>query len=323
MERISTQPTFTDLTLDGLGSPRAAEFFERCNALIPFDELAASVADIFVQDDSQGGRPHWPAVTMLKILFVQKCQSLSDPQTEQMLLDRISFRRFVGLSFDDNTPDQNTIWTFRERLLKAGHGATLFDKTLEILRAKGVILQTGTLIDATIIEAPLGTKRADGRNPAQPAASGTAKNNRAYFGYRAHIATDRRGIVLNYIYDTASVSEHEHFDDLAASEKRMIFADSGCRSKERVDKLRARGVLAGMCHHRVRGQKELTELQQRFNRAVAGIRAFVEHPFASIKKMLPDKTRYRTMSRNALDFGLCAMIQNWRKSMPRLIAQAA
>ena len=320
MERIPTQSTFTDLTLNGLGSPRAAEFFERCNALIPFDELAASVASIFVEDDSRGGRPHWPVVTMLKILFAQKCQGLSDPQTEQMLLDRISFRRFVGLSFDDKTPDQGTIWHFRERLMKAGHGATLFDKTLEMLRAQGVILQTGTLIDATIIEAPLGSKRPDGSSTAQPCASKTGKGRRAYFGYRGHIATDRRGIVLDFRYDTASVSEHTHFDDLAANENRMVFADSGCRSKDRVAQLRARGVLAGLCHRRVKGQKELTPFQRKFNRMISGIRAAVEHPFAAIKQMLPRRTRYRTLARNVLDFGLCAMIQNWSRSMPRLMA---
>lgn len=320
MERIPAEPTFTDLAMAGLGSSRAAEFFDRCQRLIPFDTLAASVANIFVADDSKGGAPHWPVAMMLKILFVQKCYGLSDPMTEEVLKDRISFRRFVGLSFDDKTPDHGTIWLFRERLAVAGHGSTLFDKTLEHLREKGVVLNTGTLIDATIIEAPRGTRRSDGTSTAQPTASSTAKGNRAYFGYRAHIATDRRGIVTNYIYDTAAVSEHAHWDDLAADEKRMVFADSGCRSQERVSKLRQRGVLAGMCHKRVRGQAELTALQKRFNRAVAGIRAFVEHPFAAIKKMLPPKARYRTLQRNALDFCFCAMAQNWRKSMPRLLS---
>lgn len=320
MERINIQPTFTDLTLAGLGSRRAAEFFERCQGLIPFDTLAASVANVFVEDQPKGGAPHWPVAMMLKIMFVQKCYGLSDPQAEEALLDRISFRRFVGLSFDDKTPDQGTLWLFRERLEKAGHGSTLFEKTLELLRAQGVVLETGTLIDATLIEAPLGGKREDGSSTAQPCATHTAKGNRAYFGYRAHIATDRRGIVTDYIYDSAKVSEHEHFDRLAENETRRVFADSGCRSKQRVAKLRGRGVLAGMCHRRVKGQKELTPLQRRFNRAVAGIRAFVEHAFAAIKKMLPRRARYRTLRRNALDFGLCAMIQNWRKAMPRLNA---
>ena len=100
----------------------------------------------------------------------------------------------------------------------------------------------------------------------------------------------------------------------------MVFADSGCRSQERVAQLRARGVLAGLCHRRVKGQKELTPLQKRFNRAVAGIRAFVEHPFAAVKKMLQRRARYRTLRRNAMDFCLCAVIHNWRQAMPRLSA---
>ena len=315
MDRVIAQLTFTDLTLANLGSTHAAEFFARCNLLIPFDRLAESVADMFVEDRPMGGAPHWPVALMLKILFVQKCYGMSDPQTEQMLLDRISFRRFVGLSFDDKTPDHSTIWRFRQRLENSGHGATLFDETLKILREKGVVMQSGTLIDATIIEAPLGRRREDGSHTADPCASKTAKGGRAYHGYRAHISTDRGGIVTDYIYDSAKVSEHTHFDALAEKETRAVFADSGCRSQERVDKLRARGVLAGLCHRRVKGQKELTPVQKRFNRVVAGIRGFVEHPFASIKRMLPRRARYRGIRRNALDFCLCAVVHNFRRSM--------
>jgi IS5 family transposase len=315
MERTIAQPTFTDLTLADLGSKRAAAFFARCEELIPFTRLAEAVANIFVENRPQGGAPHWPVVLMLKILFVQKCYGMSDPQAEEMLQDRISFRRFVGLSFDDKTPDHATIWLFRERLKHAGHGATLFDKTLEILRERGVLVETGTLIDATLIEAPLGHEREDGSHTADPCASKTAKGNRAYHGYRAHVATERQGIVTNYVYDSAKVSEHTHFDALAENEPRAVFADSGCRSQDRVAKLRARGVVAGICHRRVKGQKELTPLQKRFNRMVAGIRAFVEHPFASIKAMLPRRARYRGIRRNALDFCLCAVVHNLRRSM--------
>jgi hypothetical protein len=98
MQRINAQPTFTDLTVADLGGPRATTFFARCLAEIPFDQLAGSVADIFVDDNPAGGAPHWPVVVMLKIVFLQKCFGLGDPMTEEMLQDRISFRRFVGLS---------------------------------------------------------------------------------------------------------------------------------------------------------------------------------------------------------------------------------
>lgn len=332
MQRINAQPSFTDLAVADLGGPKATAFFDRCLAEIPFERLAASVADIFDDFDpaaaaaaaregvaavNPGGAPHWPVVTMLKVLFVQKCFGLSDPMAEEMLQDRISFRRFVGLSFDDKTPDHSTISTFRTRLRERGHGSTLFDLTLEVLRERGLVLNTGTLVDATIIEAPLGGKRADGTSSGDPAASNCVKGGRAYHGFRAHTATDRRGIITDYVFDTARVSEHEHVDHLTRNERKAVFADSGCRSRERVQRLRDRGVLAGFCHRRVRGQKELTPLQRRLNRLIAPIRAFVEHPFAWIKTRLNSRgrCRYRGLARNAFDFALSAVACNFCRSL--------
>ena len=315
MQRQNASATFTDLAVADLGGPRATAFFERCLREIPFDQLAASVADVFGDDDAKGGAPHWPVVTLIKIVFLQKCFGLSDPMAEEMLQDRISFRRFVGLSLDDKTPDHSTLSVFRKRLLAKGHGSTLFDKTLEILRERGLVVNQGTLIDATIIEAPLGGKRADGQSTADPCASKTVKGGRSYHGYRAHVATDRRGLITDFVYDTACVSEHKHFDHLARHEPRLVVADSGCRSRQRVQVLRERGVTAALCHRRVRGQKELTAEQRRLNRLIAPIRGFVEHPFAWIKQRLNNRrTRYRGVRRNALDFALSAVACNFCRS---------
>jgi transposase, IS5 family len=323
MQRVNAQPTFTDLTVADLGGPRARAFFDTCQRQIPFDQLAASVADVFKDDNPAGGRPHWPVVTMLKVLFIQKCFGLSDPMAEEMLKDRISFRRFVGLSFDDATPDHSTISTFRTRLRERGHGSTLFDKTLEVLRGRGLVMNEGTLIDATIIEAPLGGKREDGSSTADPCATKTFKHGRPYNGYRAHVATDANGIITYYVYDTAAESEHTHFDHLARDEKRAVYADSGCRSKDRVERLEQRGVFAGIAHRRVKGQKELTAAQKAFNRMIAGIRAMVEHPFAWIKRMTGGRTRYRGITRNAFDFALAAVAYNFRRSFTIKPAAAA
>ena len=315
MERIPAEPTFTDAFTADLGGPRAKAFFAVCEREIPWAELAASVRDVFVQGDAaKGGAPHWPLVTMLKVMLMQKWFGLSDPMAEEMLKDRISFRQFVGLSFDDKTPDHSTISVFRKRLREHGHGSTLFDKTLAVLRAKGLVMTEGTLIDATIIEAPLGGRRADGSSTADPCASKTYKHGRAYHGYRAHVATDPRSIVKDFVYDTASVSEHLHFDTLAAAEPKAVYADSACRSKDRVAKLQARGVFAGICHRRVRGQKELSAEQKAFNRLVSGVRAMVEHPFAWIKRMTGGRTRYRGLTRNALDFALAVVAYNFKRS---------
>ena len=314
MERVNAQPSFTDLTVADLGGPRAKAFFDTCQREIPFGQLASSVADVFNDDRPAGGRPHWPVVMMLKVVFIQKCFGLSDPMAEEMLQDRISFRRFVGLSFDDATPDHSTISTFRKRLRERGHGSTLFDKALEILRCRGLVMNEGTLIDATIIEAPLGSKRQDGSKTTDPCASKTFKHGRAYNGYRVHIAADTNGIITDFVYDTAAESEHTHFDHLARNETAKVYADSGCRSKERVERLEKRGVFAGLCHRRVKGQKELSAEQKAFNRMVSGVRARVEHPFAWIKRMTGGRTRYRGCVRNALDFALSAVVYNFRRS---------
>jgi IS5 family transposase len=312
MERRNGEPTFTDLTVADLGGPKATAFFERCLKEIPFEQLAESVSDVHPASRAAGGAPHWPVVMMVKILFLQKCFGLSDPMLEEMLQDRISFRRFVGLSLDDKTPDHSTISLFRTRLRDKGHGTTLFDQTLEILRGRGLVLNTGTLVDASILEAPLGGRRADGSSSVDPSASKTFKNGRIYHGYRVHYATDRKGIITDYVYDTASVSEHEHFDHLARDETQAVFADSGCRSAGRIERFKQRGVIARFCHRRVRGQSELRSDQKQENRLIAPIRAFVEHPMAWIKIRLNQRrVRYRGLSRNALDFALSAVAANF------------
>lgn len=312
MERFSRPPTFTDLTLADLGGPKATAFFAKCQAEIPFADLAAAVADVFDDSRVDGGAPHFPVVQMLKVLFLQKVFGLSDPMAEEMLQDRISFRKFLGLSFDDKTPDHSTISEFRRRLREKGHASTLFDKTLEVLRKRGLVVNQGTLIDATIIESPLGGKRADGSSSKDPCASATYKNKRTYHGYRAHIATDRQGLITDYVFDTAAVSEHEHFDHLSRNETGAVFADSACRSKARIEEYRTRGVNAFFCHRRVRGQKELRPEQKRINRLIAPIRAFVEHPFTFIKTRLNNRrARYRGLKRNAMDFALAAVAWNF------------
>ena len=324
MQRINAEPTFTDAAVAGLGSPRALAFFDTCDREVPWADLAASVADVFpARDPSAAGRPHWPVVTMLKVTLLQRWFALSDPMAEEMLRDRISFRRFVGLSFDDKTPDHSTICTFRKRLLDHGHGPTLFDAALASLRAKGLVVSQGTLIDATIIEAPRGSTRPDGSKTTDPCATKTCKAGRGHHGYRAHVAADRNGVLTDYVYDTAAESEHTHFDRLAAGEAEAVYADSGCRSKARVAALEARGVAARLCHRRVRGQAALTDEQRAFNRAVSTVRAFVEHPFAWIKRMSGPRARYRGCRRNGLDFALAAVAYNFRRSFSLKPAAAA
>jgi len=317
MERKGIQPTLLDGFTAGLGGPRTGVFFDQCEKAIPWQRLADSIADLFPGDgdDSKGGRPHWPLVTMVKCVMLQKWFGLSDPQLEETLRDRLSFRRFVGLSLCDTTPDETTFVVFRRRLREGGHAATLFETTLQCLREKNLLLKEGTLVDATIIEAPLGKKRSDGSSTRDPAATTTKKHGRTYNGFKAHVATDKRGIIKDYVFDTARSSDHKHADQLMECETKEVYADSGYMSKARTEALEARGVFAGIVYRRVKGQKELTAEQKAHNRLVAGVRAFVEHPFAWLRKMNFWRARYRGLTRNAVDFALRAIAYNWKRSL--------
>lgn len=314
MERKGLQPTLLDGITVELGGPRTAAFFDQCERAIPWQRLASSISD-FVEDDSQGGRPHWPLVTMVKCLMLQKWFGLSDPQLEETLRDRLSFRRFVGLSLSDVTPDETTFVIFRRRLRENGHADTLFETTLGCLREKNLIVKEGTLVDATIIEAPLGQKRSDGTSTSDTAATKTFKHGRTYNGFKAHVATDKRGIIKDYVFDTASSSDHDHADHLMKNETKAVYADSGYMCKKRKEALEARSVFCGIAYRRFRGQKELTSEQKAHNRLIAGIRAFVEHPFAWLRKMNFWRARYRGLTRNALDFALRAIAYNWKRSL--------
>lgn len=318
MERTPKPPTFADAATLELGCPRSTEFFAKCDRHIPWQQLADSVSDVFVEDQGQGGRPHVPVAMMLKCLMIAKWFGLSDPMLEGMLRDRLSFRRFVGLGWSDPTPDETTFVKFRNRLREAGHGSTLFDTAVSHLRDQGLVLQEGTIVDATILEAPKGRKRDDGTSTRDPAASFTKKHERTYHGYKAHIATDTRGMISDYVFDTAKVHDSKHMDPLIEGESKAVYADSAYMDQDRKARLEADGVFCGIIERRVRGQEELTPQQIRHNRLCASIRAIVEHPFAWMKNMGYRFVRYRGLARNALDFALMAVAYNFKRSFSLL-----
>lgn len=313
MERKLAEATLMDATVAELGGPRTAAFFEKCQRLIPWSKLAAPLSDMY-EDRGSGGRPAWPLVMMVKCLMLQKWFNLSDPQLEEQLQDRLSFRRFVGLSVSEGTPDETTFVRFRQRLLEHHHGRTLFDQVLSHLQRQGLVLKSGTLVDATIIEAPLGRPRSGGGSTRDADAGKTFKHKRAYHGYKAHVASDRRGVIKDFRFGSASEHDTKYFDELTAREKTAVYADSAYRGADREEGLRRRGVMPGIIHQRVKAQPEVTPADRKRNRRLNRVRAVVEHAFAWIKNTGYRRTRYRGRLRNAQDFGLAATAYNLKRS---------
>jgi transposase, IS5 family len=318
MERKQIEPTLLDgMTVD-LGGPRTGRFLESVSRAVNFDALAASIRADVAPAQPSGGRPFWPVVMMVKCLMLAKWFNLSDPQLEEQLRDRLSFRRFVGLSLNDATPDQTSFVVFRRRLRETGHMATVFDGVLAQLRARGLVLNEGSLVDATIIEAPRGGKDADGEPTRDRCASFTKKHGRTYHGYKAHVNVSTDRFVTDYVFDTAKVHDAQHIDALIEGEQTAVYADSAYMNKDRSERLAEGGVHDGIVKRRVRGQKELTHEQKAHNRSCSKLRALVEHPFGWMWQMGRVRARYRGLVRNAIDFGLKATAYNIKRSLSLL-----
>lgn len=303
------------LTAD-LGGPRTKALLDRLDRAVPGATLVRPVAALpEYRGGEKGGRPAWPALTMLKCVLRAKWFGLSDPQLEECLKDRLSFRRFVGLSLTDATPDETTFVVFRGRLREAVLARRLFDDMLAHLEERGLLVNGGTLVDATIIKRARGSKRADGTSTRDRKASFTRKNGETYHGFKVHIAADTSGLVKDYRFSDAAPHDSNVIDELTKDETGMVVADIAYRSAEREAALTGRGVCCAIAFKRTRGQKKLPPLLKRLNRVISSVRAVVEHPFAWMKNMGYRRLRYRGRRRNELDFALMLVAYNWKRSL--------
>lgn len=316
MERKTNEPTFVDGAIDDLGDPKTMAFLGRVARIVPWELLAALIRPVYRNNTQKGGRPNVPVIMMLKVIFLQKWFNLSDPQAEAMLRDRISFRKFVGLGYSDDVIDETTIVKFRERLREHQLIGKVFDTAREHLEAQGLIVNEGTIVDATIIQAPRGRTKDDGTSTRDPAATHTRKHGRAYHGYKGHIATDVNGMAKDYVFDTAKVHDSKHMDQLIEGESKAVYGDSAYMDGKRRERLEKDGIFWGICYRRVRGQEKLTHAQREHNRRCSRVRAMVETPFARLKGHGGFRVvRYRGLARNAIDFALGLMTGNFVRAL--------
>lgn len=307
---------FVDAMLVELGGRRSTALLQRLDDATPWKKLAAPIARLPEYARSNHGRPAWDPVVMLKCLMLAKWFNLSDPGLEEALLDRISFRKFVGLSFNDCTPDETTFVRFRARLREANIHNTIFESVVKHLENKGYLVREGTMVDATIIEQSTGRKRGDGTSTRDEDASYTKKHGTSHHGYKGHIACDLSGIVTDYRFTTAKEHDSRRIDELTVRERIAVIADSAYADRTRRANLRARGVIDGIIYRRVRGQAKLYDWQVRWNKLVSQLRARVEHPFGMLKQQLGyRRVRYRGRARNEFDFAMTMAACNLKRSL--------
>lgn len=293
---MSDQTTFASLNWSHKGKvTRREQFLGEMDRVIPWQRLLGLIAPHYPK--AGRGRPPMPLATMLRIYFVQQFFNLSDPQAEDAIYDSESIRRFVGVELgDEAVPDETTILNFRHLLERHHLTEKIFGAVLHLLEERRLLLKAGTIVDATIINAPSSTKNAAQRR--DPEMRQVRKGNGWYFGMKLHIGTDTRGIVHSLTTTDAAVADSTQLPALLHGEESAVYGDKAYWSQG----ARAHYEQAGVrfrVNRRGHRHAPLTTQWQTINRARSRIRSHVEHPFLVVKRLWGFATvRYRGLAKN-------------------------
>lgn len=282
---------------------RKERFLTEMDQVIPWKMLQRSIRKHYPK--AGGGRKPIGLDIMLRIYFMQQWYGLSDPAMEDSLYDSQAMRRFAGVDVSA-IPDESTILNFRHLLERHNLTAKLFQQVERYLSDKGLMLNEGTIVDASIINAPSSTKNQDKQR--DPEMKQTKKGNQWYFGMKAHIGTDTQGRTHSIVVTDAATHDSQVMDDLLHGEEATVYGDKAYASAEKKQGLEARGVSWRINRKAKRGRK-LNAADNAFNRKNNRTRARVEHPFRIVKDLWGyTKVRYKGLAKNAAQvFALFAL----------------
>lgn len=324
-ERRIGQLSFADNLVAATSQGNAT--LERIAELVEWKEVEGLLSGL---RSGSMGAPGYPALALFKALLLQQFYGLSDPQLEEALADRLSFRRFLGLSLTDHVPDHSTIWRFREQLAKSGLAERAFALITGQIERSGFVLKRGTLIDASLVRAAVNAPAppstplppdADGRpasklvkNPLDPDAAWTKKEGKYFYGYKAHVGMDQGSrIVRRALFTPAKVNESVPADRLICGDEGIVYADKAYDSNARRAFLKARGIRDGIARRANRWHRTSPWAVRR-NELISHVRAPIEPLFALLKNTYGfARARYRGLARNAGAFYLAITAMNLRR----------
>lgn len=281
---------------------------EGISQVINFEMFRPVLEEVFKRKDkSQRGRPAFNLILMFKILLLQQWYGMADDKAEYQINDRLSFQRFLGLSLGSKVPDAKTIWLFREKLVKSGAEKTLFTLFAEQLERKGIITRSGSIVDASFVEAP---KQRNSRDENERIKSGetpeewkesppklrqkdtdarwTKKNHENHYGYKNHIKVDKTSkLIVTYSVTDASVHDSREIVNLVDTKDQELYADSAYVGVELHQDIRKKNENIKLkIHEKGYRNRPLTEEQKNANREKSRIRARVEHVFGHMTQSM-------------------------------------
>ncbi len=206
---------------------------------------------------SPTGRPACPPLVQLEALLLQQWYRLPDRDLEEALADRSSFRRSCGLGLEDAVPDATTSSRFRIDPAEAGLAEAVSDALNRQVEQRGLVIEAGTMIDATLVEADVKRPpmRAGEVSQRDPAAGFTRRGQRGFFGHKAHLAVDRGSdLIRKAILTSADIGES--IDTLICGDEQAVPADKAHASVSRREALAEIGLTGRIMHRRQAGKRQ-------------------------------------------------------------------
>jgi IS5 family transposase len=229
-------------------------------------------------------------------------------------------RQFVGIDLGrEPVPDETTVCKFRHLLESRNLGDRLFGLINEYLAENGLNVRTGTIVDATIIDAPSSTKNKDGER--DPEMHQTRKGNQWYFGMKGHIGVDSQSKLIHSVAATAAnVHDSQLLGDLLHGEETRVWGDSAYAGQGEVIREHAPRAKDFTNKKRARN-RPLSDDDRSKNTTKSRVRAKVEHPFLILQRIFGfNKVRYRGLDKNANRlFTACGLVNVYmaRKALLR------
>jgi len=271
-------------------------FLDEMEQIVPWADLLALVEPHYAKA-GKGRQPVGLSI-MLRTYFVQQWFNLSDPGVEELLYESAAVRRFVGVDLGvAPAPDETTVLRFRHLLEKHSLGGQMLDTVNEYLESKGIKIQTGTIVDASILHAPSSTKNETKQR--DPEMHQTRKGNQWFFGLKTHIGVDsKEGHVHSVATTAASVADKHMLPDLLHGEERKVWGDGGYQGQTEAIKQAAPRAQDMTCK-RTKFKNYVDEEAKRKNTTKSSVRAKVEHVFRILKRVFGfDRVRYRGIAKN-------------------------
>ena len=276
---------------------RREEFLATMQSIVPWTALCEVIAPHYPK--AGNGRPPIGLERMLRIHFIEHWFNLADLACEEALYDSASLRRFVGIDLGrEPVPDATTMLKFRRLLNDNKLGQALFAQVGQELQTRGFKVNTGTIVDATIIGAPGSTKNAD--KARDPEMHQTRKGKQWYFGMKLHIGVDSQsGLAHSAVVTAANVHDKHPLPDLLHGQEKRVYGDSAYASQKALIQSKAPKA-KDFTNQRTKRNGIIDEVARGKNRNKSRIRARVEHVFGVLKRLWGfNKVRYRGLAKNA------------------------